>query len=81
MSIANKGRLYALAIPLRVGDGQPLASITVEAPITRGISLEADPLLEDWLQIVAAAEATLRTHPQKLAAPYAELDPNKIDFS
>ncbi len=81
ISIANKGQLYALAIPLRAGDGQPLASITVEAPISRSISLEADPLLEAWLQIVATAEATLRIHPEKFTAPYAELDPDKIDFS
>jgi DNA-binding IclR family transcriptional regulator len=81
MSIANNEQLYALAIPLRAGDSQPLASITVEAPVTRDVSLEADPLLKDWLQIVAEAEATLRTHPEKFAAPYAALDPDNIDFS
>jgi DNA-binding IclR family transcriptional regulator len=81
ISVANNGQLYALAIPLRAQDGEPLASITVEAPISRGVPLDADPLLEDWLQIVAEAEATLRTHPEKFAAPYAELDPDQIDFS
>jgi DNA-binding IclR family transcriptional regulator len=81
LSIANNEQLYTLAIPLEAGDGQPSTSITVEAPVARGVSLEADPLLKDWLQIVAEAEATLRTHPEKFAAPYATLDPDNIDFS
>lgn len=78
---ANNKQLQALAIPLRNAKGHPLASITVEAPLSRDTSLEADTLLKDWRDIVAQAERTLQSNPEKFATPYAFLDPDIIEFS
>lgn len=79
--VANNKQLHALAIPLRNAEGKPFASITVEAPLSRKISLDADPLLKDWLKIVAQAERTLQADPKKFATPYAVLDPDLVEFS
>jgi DNA-binding IclR family transcriptional regulator len=77
---ANNKRVQALGIPLRDVKGSPLGSITVEALVGRDIPLQADPLLKQWLEIVAQAEAVLHANPGQFATPYAFLDPDDIQF-
>jgi len=78
---ANNKQLQALGIPLCDARGRPVASITVEAPVNRALTLDADPLVKDWLDIAAQAEAVVRASSEKFANPYAFLDPNVIEFS
>ena len=79
-SFANNKQLFVLAIPLRAADGNPMGSITVEAPASREVPLDADPLVRDWLEIATRAEKILRADPEKFANPFAFLDPDKIVF-
>jgi DNA-binding IclR family transcriptional regulator len=74
-------RFFALAIPLRDSNGDPTASITIEAPASRQVPLDADPLINDWLKIAARAETILRADPGKFANPFASLDPDQIVFA
>jgi DNA-binding IclR family transcriptional regulator len=79
--VANNKQLQALAIPLCDTNGRPVASITVEAPVSRALALEADPLLKDWRDIAAQAEVVVRANPETFANPYAFLDPDAVEFS
>jgi len=71
----------AIGIPLRNSPGMALAAISIEAPKGRSVSLELDPLLQDWLTTVEAAERMLQSAPDKFVNPYAHLNPDEIVFA
>jgi DNA-binding IclR family transcriptional regulator len=81
LSAPNDTQLHALGIPVREGEGRPIASITIQAPGGRRVPLQADPLLKDWLGTAAQAEAMVRASPTQFVNPYAFLDPDLLRFS
>jgi DNA-binding IclR family transcriptional regulator len=62
-AFAANNQLFALAVPLRDSNGEPTASVTIEAPASRRVPLDADPLMKDWLEIAGRAERVLRADP------------------
>ncbi len=80
-AFADSKQLLALAIPLRDSNGDPAASITIEAPASRDVPLDGDPHIKDWLEIAVRAEKILRANPEKFANPFALLDPDEIIFA
>jgi DNA-binding IclR family transcriptional regulator len=80
MAPNTRQQVSALSIPLRDAAGQPIASITIDAPNGRAVPLNRDPLLKDWLEMAAQAEAAVRGRPG-FVAPYAFADPDVIDFA
>lgn len=75
------GQFQALAMPLLDHKGNPMASITIEASGGRTMPLERDPLLKEWLGMVAQAQVALRANPQNDFDPYAFIDPDQIRFA
>src|ERR1700733_10534590 len=57
MATNTRQQINAMAIPLRDAEGRPIASITIDAPNGRTVALDRDPLLKDWLEMAAPAEA------------------------
>jgi DNA-binding IclR family transcriptional regulator len=71
----------SIAIPLRPdAQGPSFAAVTIEGPASRAVPLHLDPRLQDWIAIVAEAEAALCAAPQKLADPFAHLEPDTVYF-
>lgn len=81
VAIVGGEQADAIGIPLRNSSGMVLAAVSIEAPKGRSVSLERDPLLQDWLTTVEAAERMLQSAPDKFVNPYAHLNPNEIVFA
>jgi DNA-binding IclR family transcriptional regulator len=79
--LVNNKQFQALGMPLRDAKGYPVASIKVEAPVSRDTPLQTDPRLKEWLKIVSQAEATLKSNTDQFAMPFAFLDSNDIHFA
>lgn len=81
VAIAPAGRqLAALGFALRDPAGRPIGSVAIEATAGRAVPLAADPLLPEWLGMVAEAEALVRADERLSANPYGHLDPDRVDF-
>jgi DNA-binding IclR family transcriptional regulator len=73
-------QLFALGLPLRAANGDPVGSIFIEATANRQIPLNRDPAVKDWIKIAAQAEKVVRAEPERSASPFAALDPDEISF-
>lgn len=67
----------SLALPVR-GPHGAFAAIAVEGPVLDLESPRYHDDLERWIEIVAALEALVRTHPELTQNPFGHLDPDKI---